>query len=119
MKFETFEKEGYLEVAFPQEVIPHKWLLSCFLADARNDIESRLEEIEKAEKGQDVPTGIVSNSVDTNFYPNKAVITALWFNDEGVHDENNYASMEIPLSEAKQLLLDWQKALNEWEAKRN
>lgn len=90
-------------------------VLSCFLEDAEMDFEGYLKEIEKAERGEDAPTGFTGNQMDVDFYSNKAVIEALWFNEEGVNDGENFATVEVSLSEAKQLLLDWKKTLEDWK----
>lgn len=105
----------------PRPVLPHKSgmekvLLESFLFDARNSINDYLKEISKAANNETTPTGYSSNQVDVNFYPDHAFIEHLYINDNSEMDGENFASTEIPLSEAKQLLLEWQAALDKWYA---
>lgn len=62
MKFITFEKDGYLEVDFPDESGSKRWLLNCFLEDSRHNIQGRLQEIEQAKKNENTPTGITGDT---------------------------------------------------------
>lgn len=99
----------------PRPVLPYekgsrKVVLEDFLFDARTGIDDYLNEISKAEKNDGVPTGFTSNQVDVGFFPNKAEIEHLWCEDEN----GELIFVEIPLTEAKQLLLEWKSALNNW-----
>ncbi len=90
-----------------------KVVLEDFLFDARTDIDGYLNEISKAEENDDVPTGFTSNQVDASFFPNKAEIEHLWTEDEN----GELIFVEIPLTEARQLLLEWKRVLNNWYQK--
>ncbi len=85
-------------------------LVAGYLRDTELDFDGYLEEIEKAEQNRNIPTGITGNNVDVEFYPDKAIIEELY-----PADEDNFQSVEIPLQEAKRLLLEWQKVIEEWE----
>jgi hypothetical protein len=110
MKFTVEEIGGRAMAYFPDESSPKDWLLSFFLEDSRTDIQMCLEEIRKAEKREVVPSGFTGNHVDIEFYPDRAIIEELY-----PEDEDNFRSIEISLTDVKQLLLDWKKTLNEWE----
>ena len=90
-----------------------KIVLEDFLFDARTDIDGYLNEISKAEKNEGVPTGFTSNQVDASFFSNKAEIEHLWSEDEN----GELIFVEIPLTEVKQLLLEWKSVLNSWHQK--
>lgn len=89
-------------------------LVASYLQDTELGFEDYLKEIEKAEQNIDIPTGFTGNNVDVEFYPDKAVIEELY-----PADENNFQSIEIPLSEAKRLLLEWKNIVEEWENRRS
>ncbi len=112
MKFITFEKDGYLEVDFPDETGSKKQLLTCFLEDSRNYTEGYLKGIDEAEKSGKEVTGFTGNRVDVEFYPDRAVIEELY-----PADEDNFQKIEIPLQEAKNLLLDWKDVIEKWKSR--
>lgn len=112
MKFITFEKDGYLEVNFPDETGFRKQLLNCFLEDARNYTEGYLEGIEEAEKSGKEVTGFTGNRVDVEFYPDRTVIEELY-----PENEDDFQKIEIPLQEAKNLLIDWKQVIEKWESR--
>lgn len=115
MKFHIEDNDGAPNVIFDDEPSPRSWLLSFFLEEAQWSIQDFLDEMEKAKGGEGVPTGYRCNSVDVSFYPNRAVIEALW--PEGGEDAEPEKT-ELSLAEARQLLLDWQIALKQWRAQR-
>ena len=111
MKFHVKEVNNRPIAIFDNAPLPHSHLLSDFLEEARiGNVEDYLAEIEKAKNGHSLPTGFTGNSVDISFYSDHATIEELW-----PQNEDNPASIEISLEEAKQLLLDWQVVLENWK----
>lgn len=97
---------------FSDEPPPRSWLLSSFLEEARVFTTAEyLREIDKAERNE-YPAGITGNELDVSFLQNEATLESLWVED----DNGEFATTTLPLAEAKQLLLDWQAALEKWRS---
>lgn len=110
MKYRIEWNENIPNVIFEDEPQPRSWLLAFFLEEARLDIQGFLDEIEKARRGVQVPAGFTTNSVDVEFFRDKAVIEELYPEDgEDAEPKNT----ELSLDEAERLLLDWKSMLEE------
>lgn len=56
-------------------------------------------------------SGFTGDAVDVEFYSDRAVIKELWPANE---EDGEPERVEPPLDQARQLLLDWQAALEQW-----
>lgn len=110
MKFRTEIVNDRPMAAFDDEPSPRNWLLRFFLEDARTfEVDAYLEELDAALESDNIeePTGVMGNHVDVMFYPDRAVIEELYPAD----DAPESAVTVLPIELARQLLLDWKKAL--------
>ncbi len=114
MKFRTEIVNDRPMAAFDDEPSPRNWLLRFFLEDARTfEVDAYLEELDAAVENAaiDEPTGVMGNHVDVMFYPDRAVIEELYPADDAPEPAVTVLSVEL----ARQLLLDWKKALESLE----
>jgi len=116
MKFHVEEANERPIAVFDDEQPPRNWLLSSFLEEARTGVQDFLEEIERAQSGESERTGYTCDSVDVEFYSDRAVIKELWLT---TGEDAEPERIEITLDQARQLLLDWQVALEQWQPKRS
>lgn len=111
MKFHVEEINERPMAVFDDEPPPRNWLLTFFLEEARTGVQDFLREIERVQSGESERGGYTCNTVDVEFYPDRAVIEELYpAGGEDAEPER----VEIPLRRARQLLLDWQAALEQW-----
>jgi hypothetical protein len=114
MKFRVEIVNDRPMAAFDEEPSPRNWLLQFFLEDARTfEVDAYLEELDAALESDDIeePTGVMGNHVDVMFFPDRVVIEELYPADDAREPAVTVLSVEL----ARQLLLDWKKALNELE----
>lgn len=111
MKFRVEQVDGRPVAVFEDEPPPRNWLLASFLEEARPDVRRYLDELERAQSGESECTGYTGDDVDVEFHADRAVIEDLW-PAEGEDAEPE--RIEIPLDQARQLLLDWQIVLEQW-----
>jgi hypothetical protein len=111
LKFHVEQVDKRLIAVFDDEPPPRKWLLASFLEQARPHVQRYLDEIERARSGSSEPTGYTGDEVDVEFYADRAVIEELW---PSAGDDAEPERLELTLDEARQLLLDWQIALEQW-----
>jgi len=115
MKFRVEQVNGRPVAVFDDEQTPKSWLLSSFLEEARPGVQRFLDEIERALRGESEPTGFTGDAIDVEFYSDRAVIEELWPAGEDAEPQR----IEIPLDQARQLLLDWQLAIEQWRLQRS
>jgi hypothetical protein len=110
VNFEIQEINGRPMAVFVKEAPPREWLLTLFLEETvpPEVMKYYKRAIEKAEKGVSTE-GNSGNAVGVDVFPDKLVIEELFY--EG--DEPQMT--EISLSEAKELLLEWEKELENWK----
>lgn len=115
MKFRVENCNGRKIAIFDEESSPRSHLLAAFLEEARfMEGQMYLEIIEQVECSKN-PRGVkvdefTGNGVDTEFYTDCIVITELW--PAGGEDAEP-ESTKLSLTEAKQLLREWQTILNQ------
>ena len=110
MKFRIEEALDRPVAVFDDEQPPRSSLLSTFLEEARTSMKELLDKLENVRSGQASQHGYTGDGVSVEYYVDRAVIEELWPADEDVEP----ARIELPLDQARQLLLDWQTALNHW-----
>jgi hypothetical protein len=118
MKFRVEETCGVPDAIFEDEIPPKSYILSSFLGDASWSEQMFIDMIDlglssKNEKDIKV-TGLTCDSIDIDIYSDRAVIEHLWLEAEDAKP----SSIEMPLEELRQLLLDWQIALKKWKSER-
>ena len=119
MKFHIQATCGIPDPVFEEEVPPKSWLLASFLSDMRGQEDLYLGAIEKAEAGATI-TDLYNNYIDAQLYPDgRVILEELRYNEQDEIDRGPPARIEITLVEAKQLILDWLAAKQEWYAQRD
>lgn len=113
MKFRVEETNGRPFAVFDDEPPPRNWLLTSFLEEARVAAVDFLDEIERVRSGAAAQAGCTGDGVDVAFHADRAVIEELW---PSGGDDATPEMIEIPLEQARQLLLDWRAALEQWHA---
>ena len=89
------------------------------LADADGQEDLYLGEIAKAEAGATIKD-LYNNIVDVQLYPDgHVIIEELRYNEQDEILRGPPARIEITMAEAKQLLLDWLAAKQQWYAQRD
>ena len=111
MKFRVEEDDGTPVAVFEDEQPPRSWLLASLLEEARPDVQMFIDELERARSGEAEPTGYSCNSVAVDFYRDRAVIEELY---PAAGEDAEPERVELTLDEARQLLRDWQVALERW-----
>jgi hypothetical protein len=111
MKFRIEEVNQRPMAVFDDELPPKSWLLTSFLEEARTGVQDFLDEIEFAKSGTVEHAGLTGDGVDVEFFSDRAVIKELW---PANGKDSTVARIEIPLEQARQLLLEWQIALESW-----
>lgn len=114
MKFRVEEVNERPMAFFDDEPPPRSGLLSAFLEEARTGVEDFLVEIERVQSGEADRGGYTCNGVDVEFYPDRAVIEELY---PAAGEEAGPERTEIPLEQARQLLLEWKAALEQWRTR--
>lgn len=108
------EANGRPIAVFDDEPAPRNWLLASLLEEARTILPEFLAEIESAQSGKSGRFGITGDAVDVEFYPDRAVIKELWPDEE---EDDEPERVELPLDQVRQLLIDWQAALDQWRSR--
>ena len=98
---------------FEDEQSPRNWLLSSFLEEARTGMRDLLDEMERVQSGNSDRAGYTGDGIDVEFYTDRAVIEELW---PAAGENAEPERIEISLDQARQLLLDWQIALERWRS---
>lgn len=115
MKFKVENCNGRNIAIFDEESPPRSHLLAAFLEEARYmEGQMHLDIIEQAECSKN-PRGVkvdkfTGNGVDTEFFTDCIVISELW---PAAGEDAEPESTKLSLTEAKQLLLEWQTILNQ------
>jgi hypothetical protein len=78
-------------------------------------VQDFLDEIERARSGEAESAGFTCNGVVVEFYRDRAVIEELY---PAAGEDAEPERIEISLNQARQLLLDWQAALERWQPQR-
>lgn len=111
-RMQLYQEPGFstIDVDFPDEPAPRRWLLGMLLLDMWNQEDFCLSEIARAEAGATV-LNLCNNLVDMELYPDgRAIIYDLY------DESDDPAHTELTLAEAKQLILDWLNAKAKWQA---
>jgi hypothetical protein len=115
MNLKFIIKEVY-GVPYPvfEEIDYKYYLIGAFLRQARPTYGFLYAEvIEKIERNSIPADTLISefagDDIDVEFYSDRVIITEFY-----PEDENNPQSTTISLPEAKEVLLEWQKALKIW-----
>jgi hypothetical protein len=116
MKFRVEEANERPIAVFEDEPPPGSWLLAFFLEEARTGVQDFLDDLERVRSGKTTHAGYRGNGVDVEFYSDRAVIEELW-PAEG--EDAKPERIEIPLDQARQLLLDWRIVLEQWRQQRS
>jgi hypothetical protein len=111
MKFRVEEVNGRPLAVFEDEKPPRSWLLTSFLEEARVAVEDFLSKIESVQSGKLDSAGCTGDGVEVEFYSDRAVIEELY---PAAGEDAEPERIEIPLEQARQILLDWQVALEQW-----
>lgn len=111
MKFHVVEMNEQPVAVFDDEPSPRDWLLSSFLEEVRDRVRLFIAEIERVQNGGVVLGGPTGDGVNIEVEPTRLVIEELYPEDG---DEAEPKRLELSLSEARQLLLEWQDALMKW-----
>lgn len=116
MQLTQFPGDRSIYADLYEEPEPRRILLNALLADMWNQEDFYLSEIARAEAGATI-LNLYNNIVDMQLYPDgRVVIEELRFDDEDRAERGEPAKMEMTLTEAKRLILDWLDAKAKWQA---
>lgn len=113
IRFDIVDFNGGPVAVFNEEPQPRAGLLSKFLEAIRPNPDSILEEMEKAQTENKLPSGYTYNDIDVDIFPDRVILEEIY---PASGDEDDAESTELSLEEAKKLVSDWQLALENWYA---
>ena len=117
-RMQLYQEPGFstIDVDFPDEPAPRRWLLGMLLLDMWNQEDFYLSEIARAEAGETI-LELYNNLIDMQIYPDgRVIVEELHYTEQDRIDNGEPAHTELTLAEAKQLILDWLDAKTKWQA---